>query len=75
MSKKTYEEKRNYVIRLGLLLSTDSRTGIMSAVYKKDGDDEYVEINYHEGQVVAVRVTGDSCREIYKDIGRAVYGI
>lgn len=75
MSRKNIEEKRNYVTRLGLLLSVDRNSGVRNAKYKKEGDDEYVEIYYHEGQIVAVRVTGDSCREIFKDVGRAVYGI
>lgn len=75
MSRRSYEEKRNYVTRLGLLLSVDRNTDVLSASYKREGDDEYVEVIYHEGQVVAVRVTGGSCREIFKDVGRAVYGL
>lgn len=36
---------------------------------------EYAEITFLYGHTVAVDITGNSCAEIYKDIGLAVYGI
>ena len=41
MSRRSYEEKRNYVTRLGLLLSVDRNTDVLRASYKREGDDEY----------------------------------
>ena len=48
----------------------------MSKAYamRKEGEEEFAEITFCGGHVVAVNITGDSCAAIYKDVGRAVYG-
>ena len=40
----------------------------------EEGEEEFAEITFCGGHVVAVNITGDSCAAIYKDVGRAVYG-
>lgn len=67
------EEKQNYIARLSLLLSSDYRSEVEKVRYVPDGFEEYAEITFHGGHVVAVNITGDSCGGIYKDIGNAVY--
>lgn len=73
-SKAIVEEKRNYIARLSLLLSSDYRSEVERVRYVPDVDDEYAEITFRGGNVVAVNITGDSCGGIYKDVGAAVYG-
>lgn len=72
--KAITEEKRNYIARLSLLLSADYRSEVEKVRYAPEGYDEYAEITFRGGNVVAVNITGDSCGGIYKDIGAAVYG-
>lgn len=72
--KAITEEKRNYIARLSLLLSADYRSEVEKVRYVPEGYDEYAEITYRCGNVVAVNITGDSCAGIYKDVGAAVYG-
>lgn len=75
MSRRTYEEKRNYITRLSLLLTSDYRSDVESVRYVRDGEDEYAEVTFTGGHVVAVNITGDSCGAIYKDVGKVVYGL
>lgn len=72
--KAITEEKRNYIARLSLLLSADYRSEVEKVRYVPEGYDEYAEITFRGGNVVAVNITGDSCGGIYKDVGAAVYG-
>lgn len=74
MNKKIMEEKSNYIARLSLLLSSDYRSEVEKVRYKPEPYEEYAEITFRGGHVVAVDVTGSSCREIYKEVGLAVYG-
>lgn len=75
MSRRTYEEKRNYIARLSLLLTSDYRSDVESVRYVQEGEEEYAEITFRGGHVVAANITGDSCRAIYKDVGKVVYGL
>ena len=72
--KAIQAEKRNYIARLSLLLSSDYRSEVEKVQYAPEGYDEYVEITFRGGHVVRVDVTADSCGAIYKEIGQAVYG-
>lgn len=72
--KAITEEKRNYIARLSLLFSADYRSEVEKVRYVPEGYDEYAEITFRGGNVVAVNITGDSCGGIYKDVGAAVYG-
>ena len=72
--RRVEEEKRNYIARLSLLISSDYRSGVSRIKYTRDLEDEYAEVTYEGGHVVAVNITGDSLGAIYKDVGRAVYG-
>lgn len=75
MSRKAIiEEKRNYIARLSLLLSSDYRSEVKRVRYMQEDYDEYAEITFRGGHTVVVDITGDSCAGIYKDIGHAVYG-
>lgn len=72
--KAIAEEKRNYIARLSLLLSSDYSSEVEKVRYVPDGHVEYAEITFRGGHVVVVDITRDGCGEIYKDIGQAVYG-
>ena len=72
--KKVEEAKRNYIARLSLLISSDYRSGVGHIRYVKDLEDEYAEITFEGGHMLAVNITGRSLGGIYKDVGRAVYG-
>lgn len=74
MPQKIYEEKSHFVMRLGLLLSVDPRSGVEKIRYKIEGEEEYAEVTFDGGNCVAVRITADSLGAIYKDVGKAVYG-
>ena len=74
MKKNIYEEKRNYIARLSLLLSADYRSDVESVRYVQEGEDEYAEITFFGGHVVAANITGNSCGAIYKEVGKVVYG-
>lgn len=74
MKRSTYENKRHYITRLSLLISSDYRSDVESIRYAREGEEEFAEITFCGGHVVAVNITGDSCAAIYKDVGRAVYG-
>ena len=74
MKKATYENKRHYITRLSLLISSDYRSDVESIRYEREGEEEFAEITFCGGHVVAVNITGDICAAIYKDVGRAVYG-
>lgn len=71
--KTITEEKRNYIARLSLLLSSDYRSEVEKVRYVPEGYDEYAEITFRDGHVLALNITGDSCGGIYKDVGRAIY--
>lgn len=71
--KKVEEEKRNYIVRLSLLISSDYRSGVEQIKYTHDKEDEYAEITFEGGHTVAVNITGDSLGAIYKDVGKVVY--
>ena len=75
MSRKQRENKRNYIARLSLLLSADYRSDVESVRYVQEGEEEYAEITFRGGHVVAANITGDSCGAIYKDVGKVVYGL
>ena len=75
MSRRTYEDKRNYITRLSLLLTSDYRSEVESVKYVRDGEDEYAEVTFAGGHVVAANISGNSCGAIYKEVGRAVYGL
>ena len=72
--KAVIEEKRNFVNRLSLLLTSDYRSEVEKIKYATDGYDEYVRITYRGGHVVVIDVTANSCGAIYKTVGHAVYG-
>lgn len=72
--KAIQAEKRNYIARLSLLLSSDYRSEVEKVRYIPEEYDEYAEITFRGGHIVVVDITADSCGEIYKDIGQAVYG-
>lgn len=72
--QKIYEEKSHFVMRLGLLLSVDPRSGVEKIRYKIEGNEEYAEVTFNGGNAVDVRITTDSLGAIYKDVGRHVYG-
>ena len=74
MKRSTYEDKRNYITRLSLLISADYRSEVESIRYVKEGEEEYAEITFYGGHIVAANITGDNCGAIYKDVGRVVYG-
>ena len=59
--KAVTEEKRNYINRLSLLLTSDYRS-------------EVEKITYRGGHAVVIDVTANSCGAIYKVVGQAVYG-
>lgn len=67
-------EKRNYIARLSLLLSSDYRSEVEKVRYMPEEHDEYAEVTFRGGHVVTVDITGESCGQIYKDVGYAVYG-
>lgn len=73
--KAIVAEKENYIARLSLLLSCDYRSEVESVRYAWDGEDEYAEVTFRGGCMVAVNITGDSCGAIYKDVGKVVYGL
>ena len=75
MSRRTYEDKRNYITRLSLLLTSDYRSEVESVRYVQEGEEEDAEITFRGGHVVAANITGDSCGAIYKDVGKVVYGL
>lgn len=68
------ENKEAFVVRIGYLLTLDERSEVERVRYTRDGDEEYVEITFTGGHIVAVNVTADSCGAILYDVGRAVYG-
>lgn len=72
--KAIQAEKRNYIARLSLLLSSDYRSEVEKVRYVPEEYDEYAEITFRGGHTVVVDITGDSCGGIYKDVGHAVYG-
>lgn len=75
MKRKIYEEKKNYIVRLSLLLSSDYRSEVESIKYVRDGEEEYAEVTFRGGHMVAANITGNSCGAIYKDVGKVVYGL
>lgn len=68
-------EKNNYISRLSLAVSADKGSQVEMIRYAPKETAEYAEITFLYGHTVAVDITGNSCAEIYKDIGLAVYGI
>lgn len=68
-------EKNNYISRLGLAVSADKDSQVEMIRYAPKETAEYAEIKFLYGHTVAVDITGDSCAEIYKAVGLAVYGI
>lgn len=72
--KAVTEEKRNYINRLSLLLTSDYRSEVEKISYFVDGYDEYVKITYRGGHAVVIDVTANSCGAIYKVVGHAIYG-
>lgn len=75
MKRKIYEEKKNYIVRLSLLLSSDYRSEVESIKYFRDGEEEYAEVTFRGGHMVAANITGNSCGAIYKAVGKVVYGL
>lgn len=75
MSRRSYEDKRNYITRLSLLLTSDYRSDVESVRYVRDGEDEYAEVTFTGGHVVAANISGNSCGAIYKEVGKVVYGL
>lgn len=67
-------EKENYIVRLNRLITSDYNSGVERIRYISDRDDEYAEITYDGGHVVMININRQSCGEIYKDVGQAVYG-
>ena len=57
MKKATYENKMHYITRLSLLISSDYRSDVESIRYEKEGEEEFAEITFCGGHVVAVNIT------------------
>ena len=57
MKKATCENKRHYITRLSLLISSDYRSDVESIRYEKEGEEEFAEITFCGGHVVAVNIT------------------
>ena len=72
--KQITEEKRNYIARLSLLLSSDYRSEVEKVRYYEEDHNEYAKITFRGGHTVIIDITADSCGGIYKDVGTAVYG-
>ena len=46
MKKATSENKRHYITRLSLLISSDYRSDVESIRYEKEGEEEFAEMKH-----------------------------
>ena len=70
------QEKRDFVRNISTLLAEEPRSGVEYIEYDGDfeGRFEVVTIHYCRGGVSRISVTGDSCGDIFREIGAEVYG-
>ena len=85
INRQLRDEKADFISRLKILFKADRRSEVESMSYdvvpnfNEDGSlvtsyEEIITITFKGGLAIRTNVTGDSCRAIYIDVGRAVYG-